>query len=243
MLKKALALSLILSACVDQVDQDLEIESTERLAGNALMPGYFVTAQLNPARLTSTTLKQMASTPSGRAVLPYVIGCALSAGTTVSTTYNLVQPISFAGDLGLAPSWQTTALTLAQQRLVSACVLARVNAYGNTVTISLRGPSAQLYLKTGEFTGYPNYEGTYFGNVFAGTDQRFAACGGTATTLPDGRVCATEETTGVTFCGFEYAGACSTACAELIDVGTHTYYQNCTVSGVTFTEGVTTYVQ
>src|SRR5690606_32992166 len=109
--------------------ESVEIESTERPAGNALSPADFGLANLQPGRLDQT-LQSMASTQAGRMVLPYVIGCALSGGTVVNTTYwngigNV--PISFTGEIGLVPSWTTTNPTQSQQRLISACVLARVN--------------------------------------------------------------------------------------------------------------------
>jgi hypothetical protein len=242
MSKKAHALSLIHSACVDQ---EPIIEASEKLAGNSLGPGHFENANLNPAILNAANLETMASSTSGRATLPYVIGCALALGASVTTTYLdgvIPTQITFYGEIGLATTWQSSGLTVSQQRLVSGCALARVNELGTSVTISLRGPSTALGAKAAEITAYPKFEGVFFGNVFAGALQ-FAACRGTGTALPSGRTCAMENTGGLTFCRYEYAGLCADVCSTLVTTATHTYYQNCTSNGTTYVEAITTHDQ
>jgi hypothetical protein len=120
----------------------------------------------------------------------------------------------FQGGLGLAPDWQQTitsdggspesvfspgsvsSSTLpTEQRWVSACMLALVNAYGATVHVSLRaaggGPGGVLAPDAvdpindpsdpcnGQLTEtcYSQREGSYYGNVFASPQAEFSCSG------------------------------------------------------------------
>lgn len=76
-----------------------------------------------------------------REMMSYLVSCALSPGQTVSytetatgTTYG-----PWEGKLGLCPAWYTGSATMTCQETVSACLLARVNAFGYKVQLSVRG--------------------------------------------------------------------------------------------------------
>ena len=79
------------------------------------------------------------------------------------------------------------------QRWVSACVLARTNAYGVHVQLSMRAPAdapdpIKIALAVGddERAGFTLREGAYYGNIFATTPT--STTQGSCTTLADGTV-------------------------------------------------------
>jgi hypothetical protein len=165
---------------------------------------------------------RMAATADGRATLKYLVGCALPAGTTVVADVAGAR-YSFPGSMGLAPDWSARALTPAEQRLLSACMLARTNRFGVPVMLSMRSdaPSrpASLEADADERRAFPAHEGAFFGNLFA-PDQPVYAC--TASTAPAWiahlrsqlRVCtlsAQEEgvPAGYSRCRFRIVGACA----------------------------------
>jgi hypothetical protein len=242
MFKKAFALTLILSACVDQPEVD--IESTAKLAGNSLTPAMIVAASLDSTVLDADNLHAMAATADGRDILVYTIGCALAQGHDVSTTYDpgdgSSQSITFRGAIGLADTWTSADLTTAAQHHISGCLLARANLTGAINTISIRGMLPQYAVVSGEATTYNKFEGVFFGNVFAGSDHGVAACRGTSTTFLPGRTCTVDAGGGVTQCGFAYAGLCTNVCTFQSN-GANSYYTNCVSGGNTFLETSTVF--
>jgi hypothetical protein len=111
-------------------------------------------------------------------VLQYIYSCAMPAGTHKVLDAGGGITVQLDGGVGLAPEWDTPggACDETCQRWVSACVLARTNAYGVPVDISLRvSNSAPQRIQdalavspeeAGEFT---LREGSYFGNLFQTT--------------------------------------------------------------------------
>ncbi|WP_437901176.1 hypothetical protein [Sorangium sp. So ce124] len=93
-------------------------------------------------------------------------------------------PLSYSGSMGLCPAWADplwperdkahNAMRASCQELVSACLLAKNNAFGVRVNISARGrvPSDKpgttrmLQVDAAEKTNYPWREGAFFGNLF-----------------------------------------------------------------------------
>ncbi|WP_437554886.1 hypothetical protein WME97_22890 [Sorangium sp. So ce367] len=78
----------------------------------------------------------------------------------------VADPDSWSGSVGLCRDWATQAPSEACQEVVSACLLARNNAEGVSLDISLRGdPSLTLGGEeaAGRFTWQ---EGAFFGNIF-----------------------------------------------------------------------------
>src|SRR6266480_2628977 len=60
--------------------------------------------------------------------MKYVIRCAIAAGRTASFTDANGLVHSWAGELGLADSWDQSAPTDDQMKWVSSCVMAHVNS-------------------------------------------------------------------------------------------------------------------
>ena len=238
----ALFVSVLAFGCVDSgSDIEPDIDVLPKLATNALTPAQLAGASFNATVLNQAILNTYASTQNGRASLPYVVGCALASGSSV-TAYYTVSGIpaqqTYQGEIGLATNWTSAALSTQQQALVSGCVLARVNLTGTSVTVSLRGPSAALNVTGTEASQYIKLEGGFFGNIFQGTSFYLGACKGTAT-APANRRCA--QPTGLdinTECGFSYAGPCADVCSS------GSYLTDCLGSnGTVYGDVVTTYLK
>lgn len=163
-------------------------------------------------------------------LVEYLVGCALPGGVEIEADY-AGRKLRFAGSLGLAPAWTDRALTLAEQRWVSACILARTNYFGKRVEISLRArPPAPAGLRASpaESAAFSLLEGGFFGNVFAAPPTAFLCtprrpAGWTPDPVLNDRVCtalngetaATGEP--VTRCGFLHTGICPGADAAVAE--------------------------
>jgi len=168
-----------------------------------------------------TVLEMMQNDPNVVAFMQYVYSCAMPPDQHMTITIDhpgadgglSSEVVHFDGALGLAPEWgaaDNASCNEACQRWVSACLLARTNAYGEHVKLSLRAPRASLDADgqdrtkllvlssdpdptKDEVTAYPLREGAYFGNVFATqvaadgtlvTDPKYYACSGPGSSLP-----------------------------------------------------------
>ncbi|MDS4021844.1 MAG: hypothetical protein RKR03_15300 [Candidatus Competibacter sp.] len=110
----------------------------------------------------------LARTESGREFVRYLADCALCPGVAAYADV-AGQRHEFPGALGLAPHWLHRPLTEAEQRWVSACILARTNYFGVEVKISLRadhGPHPALAITDDERREFTLHEGDFFGNLF-----------------------------------------------------------------------------
>jgi hypothetical protein len=220
-MKSILFLSLIslsATACIDQVDDDqVDTTATPRLAANGLLPSVMRGTTLDGAALTGATLDPYSQTANDRALMSYVIECALDSSQSLTTS--TAPTTTYVGSYGLATSWTAGALSTADRHWVSACVLARLNATGTNVAISMRGPHAALATTSAEAADYGVQEAAFYGDIFSGsTTTRACADVDTLTrpaygTLPL-RVCgrATGPKLASTACGFVYDGACSATC-------------------------------
>ncbi|MDQ3337944.1 MAG: HYR domain-containing protein [Myxococcota bacterium] len=121
-------------------------------------------------------------------LLQYIYSCAMPAGVS-----KVLDPsganVLLEGAIGLAPAWDGPAGACDEtcQRWVSACVLARTNAYGVHVQISMRAPDSApqsikdaLATTVDERTNWNKREGAYYGNLF----QTTPLCNGTVDTTP-----------------------------------------------------------
>jgi hypothetical protein len=99
-----------------------------------------------------------------------MVNCAFTAGQTFDFAWTdaagAVHAASYRGSLGLAPAWATKPLDLPGQEWVSACLAARVNALGATVSLSLRGQSPALACTAADTATHPKREAVFFGNLF-----------------------------------------------------------------------------
>jgi hypothetical protein len=159
-----------------------------------------------------SALDIMANDPNAIEFAQYAYSCALPPGKHLTLTIN-GSAVNFDGQLGLAPEWETGPCNDDCKRWVSACLLARVNKYGEHVQLSLRAPRAQFladgdmdayertkYLELvtdpdptlDESTLFPLREGAYFGNVFDTEAPggillhapKYYACAGPASSIP-----------------------------------------------------------
>jgi hypothetical protein len=146
----------------------------------------------------------------------------------------------YPGLLGLAPEWETQALTPSQAKWVSACLIAHINAVGASVNISARA-FGKLTADAAEIQTFPVYEGTFFGDVF-GSEQKFYSCQGDSASLAmlqspdrDKRLCTDDDDT----CQVTALGRCRDIC------GRHDAkygWTECLAGGVIYSETVSVYL-
>ncbi|WP_437805632.1 hypothetical protein [Sorangium sp. So ce1078] len=75
-----------------------------------------------------------------REVMRYLVSCALEQDQSVSyTDTSTGEEHAFRGEIGICPHWATGPVGPKCRQLITACVLARVNALGRNVTLSMRG--------------------------------------------------------------------------------------------------------
>ncbi|MEO0485201.1 MAG: hypothetical protein AAF092_04745 [Pseudomonadota bacterium] len=166
------------------------------------------------------------ATEAARHQLKYLASCALAQGTVLRGSVG-EQRYEFPGAMGLAPHWGTRALSASERRWVSACILARTNAFGANVLISMRNPDgihAVLNSQPEELESHTLYEGGFFGDVFAEDAVAFVCIGADhAADIPARlarkRVCThpTDDGSGITQCGFVSLGLCPTDHPPLVD--------------------------
>jgi hypothetical protein len=122
---------------------------------------------------------------------------------------------------------------LAEQRWLTACILARTNHFGHRIQISMRAarpPMPALEASWLERQAYPLFEGGFFGNLFAELPVAYACFGDrdhsmAADPILSRRICTAPDgddaLTGlpVTRCGFLAVGACGQATRFVVDHG------------------------
>ncbi len=220
--------ALSAGACISGEDaqdvQTSDLAANNGLGANALGANALGANALGANALGANALganalgaNSMIETADGRAVLSYIVGCALSSSQSVTATDSNGNSYTFTGAIGLAPAWATRAPTVSERRWVSACVLARTNLYGKQVFISLRHDSNLALVSTAaERAQYTNAEGAFYGDLFA-SPQTYYACSNRSWTpyAPDSlRMCALSSNGTTTDCGFMYAGACNKKCTD-----------------------------
>ena len=209
--------------------------AANRLAANRLAANRLAANRLAANALSSTKLEanmataELLATEGGRDVYAYLVSCALPAEVTIQAEvpgandlYCTNGTCTFTGGLGLADYWVDHKLNPQGQRLVTACMLARVNLYEQAEAISLRGPHDNLIPTSIERQVLSAEEGAFFGNLFKddpaidwnacrGRDKLEAGPGSGSggglrmrdCTWPD------PNNPGKTLCGFNYAGDCA----------------------------------
>ncbi|MBM7117303.1 hypothetical protein [Archangium primigenium] len=172
-------------------------------------------------------------------VMKYVVRCAVPANQTRTHTAADGRSWTWAGGLGLAPTWSDGAsATLTEQRLVSACLAAHANKFGIQVAMSVLGRDARgaaLATASDEAWRFPLREGCFFGNLFngegiyAGNDNR-----GLNHRNSTPRACALSiKKSGPPVCEplVRVDSDCSAICT--LDV-TGRFYASCTSNGITY---------
>jgi len=188
--------------------------TTNGLTTNGLTTNGLTTNGLAPTSLAA--LRDLTATGGvTRLFFRYLVSCALPAGHDVTYTWTdaaaVVHKEVASGQFGLAPAWETGAVDVSGQEMVSACLFARTNALGMTVPISMRGEgAASLAVSPDERGQYRYGEGAFWGNAFANppygyscSRAPFEAGAKSSADSQNGRVCARQD------CGLiHYTGAC-----------------------------------
>jgi hypothetical protein len=99
---------------------------------------------LNHLEANIGSIGTLLDTADGRELFSFVVSCALEEDVTLVVHHPTLGDLTFLGEIGLAPSWETRPLSGSDQRWISACLLARVNNNDVTVQVSLRGPDDAL---------------------------------------------------------------------------------------------------
>ena len=124
-------------------------------------------------------------------LLQYIYSCAMPAGESMHVVLDdggddslRAVDLVLEGTIGLAPEWgeEGGACDEACQRWISACLLARSNALGLSVEISMRGPHPALAVSAPEADEFPLFEGAFYGNLFA-SEPALRGCTGPASSL------------------------------------------------------------
>ncbi|WP_428264685.1 hypothetical protein [Haliangium sp.] len=112
----------------------------------------------------------LSNDPYALEFMEYLVSCALPTGDALTWTDSTgTVSETWPGDLGLCPAWKTDKPDEACQELVSACLLTRVNAYGEKVELSLRGlhtDDSPLPMSSTEKSNFGWQEGGFYGNIF-----------------------------------------------------------------------------
>jgi alpha-tubulin suppressor-like RCC1 family protein len=154
-------------------------------------------------------------------VLAYLVECALPASDSITYTAADGQVHTHAGMFGLAPEWKTRPLTPDGGRRLSACLAARSNLLGRTVSISLRHPRVET--TDIEAALYTTHEGAFWGSLFS-SEPGIHACRAQGAGL-SGRVCAESDD-----CGFTFVGDCAEVCDHYDPING---YSHCGAEGAT----------
>ncbi|WP_309891595.1 hypothetical protein [Archangium sp.] len=108
-------------------------ESLHLLVGDGLVPLFH---PLTGSEYLGQQLKDMAA----QHFMAYLVGCALEEGSSVDWMDPLTETVrTWEGKAGLCPDWESGAPSEECKHRVSACLLARNNALGRRVELSVRG--------------------------------------------------------------------------------------------------------
>lgn len=215
---------------------------------NGLIPGELGLRALDPSKLTPKAFAAIRDPGSNgalaRDLLRYLVSCALRPDQTFSFSWTdsagVVHNETYRGDLAMADWWVYQPLSDDyQKRWMSACIAARTNYYGVSVTISVRGSHAKMGSTAAERARYTVREGAFWGNLFD-PNPYLRACyspSGVAQARAKKRECAAghlvhDPVTGapsVETCGpIQIAGSCEDLCTLSVDsAGKPLYYSRC----------------
>jgi hypothetical protein len=171
-------------------------------------------------------------------VMKYTVACAVPSGqvrtyTHAGTTY------TWNGWFGLAPDWANgSPATRAEQQIISACLAAHGNKYGQHVLISVQGRSARgvpIPTSAWELDAFPEREACFFGNLFTGEGLFVGNDRGMLNEREStARACALSSNA-VGAHGacppLIYIDSCQSSCRK---DSTNTYYVSCTYNGTTY---------
>jgi hypothetical protein len=126
------------------------------------------------------------------ATAEYVVECALPANKSITKSVS-GQTVELYGLLGLAPEWENGDCDEDCQEWVSACLLARTNAEGETVTIWMKGDHAALDWSAPVGAVL---EAGFYGNLFAAPEAEYLCKGSSQAVVAarrEGRTCSSSN--------------------------------------------------
>jgi hypothetical protein len=206
--------------------------AANRIAANRIAANRIAANKISFNRLQANSeADEILGTADGRELYSYIVSCALPEKESIETKIPGAEDTAppdtlytcsnehcvFPGSVGLAEDWIDHPLNRKGQRWITACLLARVNAYGISQKISLRGVAPELSISPDEAKTYSLQEGAFYGDIFGdpdgpldwnacrGKDQAAGESGGLEMrdcTEPD------PNDASHTKCGFKYAGDC-----------------------------------
>jgi GLTT repeat (6 copies) len=179
-------------------------------------------------------------------VMTYVAKCAMPSNKSLTFTDPAGVVHTWAGNLGLAPTWASgKPIPTGEQQIMTSCLAAHSNAYGVHVDISVLGFDASghsLPIAQGELTTFPFDEAAFFGNLFTG--EGIYACADTLLTSAQSSIrgCALNASTpNSTFCPqITYVGKCSTSCSK--SSTKNPYWDTCKTPGSVTYPPLTTHI-
>ncbi len=211
-----------------------------RLALNRLALNRLALNGVIPSGLEGGAARELLATEGGRELLRYVVQCALKHDDALRGTID-GQTYEFPGLLGLVPKWKDDPLSQDEQQLMSACLLAHVNALGVSVSISVRGRHAVSSTEE-ERRAYPVYEGTFLGQVFDGETMKAYSCQGSASEAAEAHSHDRAQrrcTDGAEACAIVSLGRCRDVC-ERRDEGQG--WSECWANGVFYEKTISVYL-
>jgi len=199
-LLRSLPLLVSLGGCQPELEAPVEAEAsfeaqeadirivnsltTQALVLNALTTNPTANAMLGTSALGplfdpmvgSTYIRQQLRDVDAQHVMEYLTSCALKEGQSLKWKHPVTGALSsWPGKLGLCSSWYESAPSQECLSRVSACIVARNNAYGLRVELSMRG---ELPADPGAFRLEPKTLPTQYD---PDTSQRVASFGECAT--------------------------------------------------------------
>jgi hypothetical protein len=185
----------------------------------------------------SESAGELPHTESGRQLLQYIARCALVEGDVLRVESS-GDVWHFPGLLGMAPSWETEPLALDGQHIMTACLLAHVNAFGVSVPLSVRS-GALAEAGEDESAVYFYGDGAFYGNLYLATPKKYAceiranefrddSTGSIATAsspYSSRRICANRD--GAAECDMQFTGYCDQVCATIERDGNQWRFSDC----------------
>ena len=157
------------------------------LTANPKASELLIANPLNTETLKGPYLNLQLHDTGGRQLLEYIVKCALPPTGKVQLTDKINgQTTEFQGKIGLYPSWSSTRCGRECQELISACLLAQVNAFGVKAEISLSGPGLERTIRERDI--FPIREAAFYGNIFGSANMSASLNANPVHVEKDGRV-------------------------------------------------------
>ncbi len=215
------------TACVeteDDVGDEVNTEAAAKIGRNNLPENWLAKFAPEMNLIVKTKLGaeplivNVGAEDKGFVLLDYTLRCALSSSQKfhVKNPQGVIVPLPSVAGIGLAPNWLTRGLTAVEQQWVLGCILAHINATGQSVPVSFRGAHSALATTAAESVDYPYLEGAFYGSFGdpANPDLAFrtrqyacygpalvAKCGAAAPTVLWNRLCTRGDCSDLTVVG------------------------------------------